>query len=292
MTPRPHDALFRSAFEHPAHAAAELRHVLPRELADAIEWSELRLEPGSFVDPKLADRHTDLLFSTSIDGHRALVYVLLEHQSTPDARMPFRVLVYMVRVWARWTNDHPDDPLPAIIPVVVTSTATDDELRSRALATFPMLALSLLRDGRDEHALFRNLETWAAAYAAVAAAPTGLHAFERLMRYVELRLPDEQFERFRARLVELAPTTEAEVMRYSERLIAEGEAKGREQGREQGRLDALRETLRAQLRSKFAGLDTSTLTRIDAASPSELERWLERVVIENDLDAVFRDDRH
>src|SRR5690606_35658178 len=62
MTSSPHDALFKSAFENPQHAAAELRHILPTELTHAIDWSSLRLEPGSFIDPKLADRHSDLLF--------------------------------------------------------------------------------------------------------------------------------------------------------------------------------------------------------------------------------------
>ncbi len=336
MTTRPHDALFRSAFEHPEAAAAELRHVLPRELVEAIDFTTLRLEPGSFVDPHLADRHTDLLFSTSIAGRPAHVYLLLEHQSTPDPRMPLRLLVYMVRIWERWTDTNPEDPLPPIIPVVVMhpthgppmptrlhdlvapppasipglahsvpdfritiddiSFATDGELRSRSLAAFPMLALSLLRDGRDEASLFANLETWAAAYAAVAAAPSGIHAFERLMRYVELRLSDEQLATFHARLIELAPTTESMVMRYSERLIAEGEAKGEAKGEArgllQGRLETQRDILRRLLARRFGTLDLSTLARVDTAESAELEVWLDRIVLAADLDAVFRDDRH
>ncbi|MBC8072562.1 MAG: Rpn family recombination-promoting nuclease/putative transposase, partial [Deltaproteobacteria bacterium] len=84
MTSRPHDALFRSAFEQPAHAAGTLRHVLSADLAAAVDWRTLRLEPGSFVDPELADHHTDLLFSARLGGAAALIYVLLEHQSTAD----------------------------------------------------------------------------------------------------------------------------------------------------------------------------------------------------------------
>jgi predicted transposase YdaD len=61
VTSRPHDALFRSAFEHPADAAAQLRHALPPTLVDAIDWSTLRAEPGSFIDPELEGRESDLL---------------------------------------------------------------------------------------------------------------------------------------------------------------------------------------------------------------------------------------
>ena len=59
MTVRPHDALFRSAFEDPEHASAELRHVLPEALAVALDWSTLRTEPGAYVDSQLADRYSD-----------------------------------------------------------------------------------------------------------------------------------------------------------------------------------------------------------------------------------------
>lgn len=81
-------------------------------------------------------------------------------------------------------------------------------------------------------------------------------------------------------------------MRYSERLIAEGEAKGEAKGRVEGRLEAQRDILRTQLARKFGPLDASTLARIEAATPAELERWLERIVLAEDLDAVLRDETH
>lgn len=49
VTKTPHDALFKSVFQQPENAAAELRHVLPAEHVGAIVWSTLKLEPGSYV---------------------------------------------------------------------------------------------------------------------------------------------------------------------------------------------------------------------------------------------------
>ena len=63
VTKTPHDALFKSVFQQPENAAAELQHVLPPEHVAAIDWSTLKLEPGSYVDEALADQHSDLLFS-------------------------------------------------------------------------------------------------------------------------------------------------------------------------------------------------------------------------------------
>jgi hypothetical protein len=55
---------------------------------------------------------------TRSDGD-ALVYLLMEHQSTFNARMPLRLLRYMVRVWDRWERDHPTGKLPIVFPVVL-----------------------------------------------------------------------------------------------------------------------------------------------------------------------------
>ena len=79
-------------FSNPENAASELRLVLPAPLSAAIEWSTLELCPGSFVDPRLSQQHTDLLFKVRYAGHDAHLYVLFEHQSTEDSLMPSRIL--------------------------------------------------------------------------------------------------------------------------------------------------------------------------------------------------------
>jgi predicted transposase/invertase (TIGR01784 family) len=83
-------------------------------------WSTLRLENGHYVDGELANSYSDLVYCAKLDGREALVYVLFEHQSTGDPRMPFRLLRYEVRIWDRWLDDQKGaTTLPAIIPVVL-----------------------------------------------------------------------------------------------------------------------------------------------------------------------------
>jgi hypothetical protein len=80
MTARPHDALFKWAFEAPTDAAALLRELLPPAVRDAISWDTLEGASGSFVDLALADRHTDLLFAVRLRTMTSpLAYLLLEH---------------------------------------------------------------------------------------------------------------------------------------------------------------------------------------------------------------------
>ena len=121
MSSSPHDALFKAVFGRAEHARGALRSVVPPAVAEALDWATLAPCPGNFVDPVLRESYTDVLFSvTWRGGGEALVYVLFEHQSTCDARMAFRCLRYLVRIWEHWLNDHPNaSALPMIVPVVL-----------------------------------------------------------------------------------------------------------------------------------------------------------------------------
>ena len=121
MTPRPHDALFKRAFKSPTDAASLLRQLMPLELRDAIVWSSLKIETGSFVDALLADRHNDLLFTARLrTGARDILYLLLEHQSTRDPGMPLRILSYDSRLWDHFRDERPRALLPPITATVVS----------------------------------------------------------------------------------------------------------------------------------------------------------------------------
>lgn len=96
------------------------RSVLPPAVVQRLDLATLTALQDSFVDAALKDRETDLLFSVALAGRPALIYLLLEHQSTVDARMPFRLLRYMVLAWEAFLAREPKATrLPAIIPVVV-----------------------------------------------------------------------------------------------------------------------------------------------------------------------------
>ena len=118
---RPHDKYFRTVFSNTADAASMLRAYVPEALAVTLKWSTLSLLPGRFVSPDWRDSEADLLFSVEQTprGTPVLVYVLLEHQSSPDRWMPLRVLNYCLQVWLRWRNRHTQDRrLPLVVPLV------------------------------------------------------------------------------------------------------------------------------------------------------------------------------
>jgi predicted transposase YdaD len=122
VSTKPHDRLVKHTFGDPRHAAGELRLVLPAALTARIDWQTLALEPGSFVDAELGERHCDLLYRAAVDGRTALIYLLFEHQSEADPLMPLRLLRYVLRVWDRWLSSHKKaQKLPAVLSLVLHS---------------------------------------------------------------------------------------------------------------------------------------------------------------------------
>jgi predicted transposase YdaD len=128
-TTTPHDALFKAAFETPEQAAALFKQLLPPIITEAIAWDTLARESGTFVDPALRKRQSDLLFSVKLadlENQRAeqnrsvLVYLLLEHQSSNDNDMLLRMLEYLVRIWKRHRKAN-KGRLPIIIPTLISN---------------------------------------------------------------------------------------------------------------------------------------------------------------------------
>lgn len=98
----PHDSVFRRIFGVSENAASQLRAVLPSDLAGRLDLGQLAQVPATFIDESLKRRHSDLLFTAPLDGRDAFVYVLVEHQSSSDPLMAFRMLRYITRIWDRF----------------------------------------------------------------------------------------------------------------------------------------------------------------------------------------------
>ena len=136
----PHDKFFKETFSRPEVAREFFQTYLPSRLAAALDWRTLRVEPGTFVDERLTARHSDLLYSVQVAGQPVLLYCLFEHQSTVDPDLPFRLLVYMVRIWEQWRKQAgPGVKAPAILPLVLYQGVQAWSV-SRRFAAFRRLA--------------------------------------------------------------------------------------------------------------------------------------------------------
>jgi predicted transposase/invertase (TIGR01784 family) len=316
----PHDAVFRRVLGEPANAASQLRAVLPAAVVDRLDLSRLALVSGSFVDDSLRWRHSDLLFTVPLQGRQALVYVVVEHQSSQDPLMPLRMLRYVLRVWDRYVYEHPEVTLlPVVIPVVVyhhrrpwtASTQVldmldlDPQVTDALVEYLPRMRFVLDDLSRvDEQALRARPVTapvrMTLLLLKIAAGNPDLA--DDLQRWTgDLRAVLDRpggVDLFAAllryielvgeapadqlhKLVEtLGPEAEEAYVTTAEKLRAEGEVPGEVRGRA--------EALMQLLTLKFGPLPPAARGVVHAASIEQLETWTARVLTADTLEHVLR----
>ena len=325
MTSTPHDSLVRAVFGRPEHAAGLLRSILPKEVAACLDWSRLSLVHGSFVDPELRQRHCDLLFRVPLAGREVFIYLLFEHKSAPERLAPLRLLRYQVRIWDPWLEGRATSSPPLIIPIVLyhgprawqystqiadvfdvdpdlraaleehlprqrfrledLSEYPDDELRERSISALGRLTLLSLKHARHSEDLMARLVASAALFREVFAAPSGLEALERVLRYnllVSDHVEPAELSALLARSV--AQEVGDTVMSVGERLIEQGRLQGREEGIALGE----REVLLRLLRARFGEPTEDVCRRIREAPRSSLETWIERILHAATIEDVFQ----
>ena len=243
-------------------------------------------------------------------------YVLLEHQSTVDPLMAFRLLRCMVRIWEGWLDERPAARrLPAILPLVVAQ-ATGRWTAARAfedlIATASPLRLLLAPSTPSFRYLLKELRTTPDAelgdddVAIVLKAMKHARARDFLARFeaaaADLRqlLGDDRSLRLLAALMhyllEVRPAEESDAFVALVRRAAGPRAGDtamtaadhlREEGRKEGSRSAEIRALVRQLTRRFGSLDSSTLQVLEVSSADERELWFDRVLTAATLSDVF-----
>jgi predicted transposase YdaD len=319
----PHDQFFKELMTQPGVASAFLRERLPEAVTALFADMEPRLESGSFVDPEFRSQHSDLLFSLDLkSGEPALVYILFEHKSYPDALVAFQLLRYLIAVWYRYLGGGGGKPLPVIIPMVVYHGAESWNVPMSFSALFdpdPALAgivpdfryflsdlgaqadhelsrFALLRSGlmalkhatRDADIVsieaIVTAEIWHDLFCGVV-----IKYIFRAFRQIDR----DEVARLLTTIKEKAGP--AMVSNIAQEWIDEGKAlglrqgivEGMEQGIAEGRAQGQARLLTRQLTRRFGPLPAEVTSRIDAAGTETLETWADKLLDARTLDEVF-----
>ena len=116
-TPTLHDAVFKQFLTHPETARDFLDIHLPPTLRKLCDLNTLQLASGSFIEDDLRPYYSDVLYSLKAGNGDGYVYCLIEHQSTPDKHMAFRLMRYAIAAMQRHL-DAGHKTLPLVIPVL------------------------------------------------------------------------------------------------------------------------------------------------------------------------------
>ena len=80
-----------------------LLEIVAEHLVSHLDFSQLTHINRSFIPDNLREQESDLVytmpFRSESNTEELLIYILIEHQSTIDTTMGFRVLFYMTQIW-------------------------------------------------------------------------------------------------------------------------------------------------------------------------------------------------
>lgn len=263
-TSTPHDAVFKTFLHHPETARDFLEIHLPADLQTLCDFNTLKLESESFIETDLRTRYSDVLWSVHTRDGDGYVYVVIEHQSSADPHMAFRLLRYALAAMQRHL-DAGHKELPLVIPMLFYHGCRSpypyslcwldefaDPVTARQLyaSAFPLVDITVVPDDEimahrrmallelmQKHIRQRDLmgliDQLAALLLTGCANDTQLQA---MFNYI-LRAGDEsRFNEFMQEMAQRIPHHKERLMTIAERLRLDGLQEGLQQGKREAAL--------------------------------------------------------
>ncbi|MFO5833661.1 Rpn family recombination-promoting nuclease/putative transposase [Klebsiella pneumoniae] len=159
-TSTPHDAVFKQFLTQADTARDFLAIHLPPALRQRCDLDTLQLESASFIEESLRAWYSDVLWSLKTASGEGYIYVVIEHQSSPDAQMAFRLMRYAIAAMQRHL-DGGHTKLPLVVPMLFYHGATtpypwslnwldcfaDPQLASELyISPFPLVDVTVIPD--------------------------------------------------------------------------------------------------------------------------------------------------
>ncbi|HBM9260033.1 TPA: Rpn family recombination-promoting nuclease/putative transposase [Citrobacter freundii] len=221
-TSTPHDAVFKTFLHHPETARDFLDIHLPAELRMLCDLNSLQLESESFIEADLRSRYSDVLWSLHTRNGDGYVYVVIEHQSSAEPHMAFRLLRYALAAMQLYSS---------AFPLVDITVVPDDEI----MAHRRMALLELMQKHIRQRDLMGLIEQLTTLLLTGCANDTQLQA---MFNYI-LRSGDEsRFNEFMQEMAQRIPQHKERLMTIAERLRLDGLQEGLQQGKEVGKREA------------------------------------------------------
>jgi predicted transposase/invertase (TIGR01784 family) len=302
-TPTPHDATFRQFLTQPDIARDFMDIHLPADLRAICDLSTLKLESGSFVEDDLRQYFSDVLYSLRTTAGEGYIHVLIEHQSSPDKHMAFRLIRYAIAAMQRHLEAG-HKKLPLVIPILFYTGKRspypystnwlqefdDPELAGKLYCNaFPLVDVTVIPDDEimchrsmaaltllQKHIRQRDLAELTDRLSAILlggylSSPQVIS----LVHYIIQAGESSDAEAFIRELALRVPQNEEELMTIAQQLeqkgiekgIELGEQRGIEKGIEKGRQEEALKIARTMLQN---GLDHNTVMKMTGLTADDL----------------------
>lgn len=296
-TSTPHDAVFKTYLSHPDTARDFLQLYLPETLLKVCDLRTLHLESGHFVEDDLRPFYADILYSLKTTAGDGYIYALIEHQSTPDRHMAFRLMRYAIAAMQRHLeNGH--KTLPLVIPILFYQGRRspypwslnwldnfDDSMLAHQLysGAFPLVDITVIPD--DEIMRHRSMAALTLVQkhirqrdmAQLLDKLTHLLMLEQmsgqqiavLIKYMAQAGEAQDIRALFYGLAQRVPQHGGMLMTLAETWLAEGREKGIKEGIKEGKRQALLQVAAAMLNR---GLDDDAILEMTGLTRDELQR--------------------
>ncbi|CBG91519.1 Rpn family recombination-promoting nuclease/putative transposase [Citrobacter rodentium] len=303
-TSTPHDAVFKTFLRHPETARDFLDIHLPASLRKRCDLQTLKLEPTSFIEDDLRTYYSDVLWSLKTGEGDGYIYVVIEHQSTPDAHMAFRLMRYAIAAMQQHL-DAGHKRLPLVVPMLFYHGADSpypfslnwlDEFTDPALAhqlysaAFPLVDITVIPDDEimqhrrvalleliQKHIRRRDLlglvEQLASLLISGGANDRQLKSLFNYLQRQHGHTP--RFSMFLEEVAERVPQHKERLMTVAERfrnaILRKGIRQGKQEGKEEGLIEGQRAAARRIARTMLEeGIDHQTIQRLTGLSAEEM----------------------
>ncbi|HHQ4049470.1 TPA: Rpn family recombination-promoting nuclease/putative transposase [Citrobacter freundii] len=262
-TSTPHDALFKTFLKYPETARDFIEIHLPSRLRILCDLTTLELKPASFIEENLRAYYSDVLWSMKTSEGDGYIYVVIEHQSSPDIHMAFRLMRYAIAAMQSHL-DAEHDTLPLVVPMLFYhgidtpypfSLCWLDEFDNPALAhqlylsAFPLVDITVVPDDdimqhrrvallelMQKYIRRRDLMGLADKVASLlTTGTTNDSQLKALFNYLLIQHGHKpRFSRFMRKLAQQVPGYKESTMNIVEKIRRAGQRKGLREGMQRG----------------------------------------------------------
>ncbi|EMT6574713.1 Rpn family recombination-promoting nuclease/putative transposase [Providencia rettgeri] len=113
----PHDAAFKGFMSKIDNARDFFYIHLPDHIKQLCDFDTLTITNSSFIDKQLRSRLSDVLYSVGTQQGEGYLYMLVEHQSTPDKLMSWRMMHYAFLAMNQHLQQGHSE-LPLVVPIL------------------------------------------------------------------------------------------------------------------------------------------------------------------------------
>ena len=299
LTPTPHDALFKQFLTHPPTARDFLQLHLPPTLLHLCDLNTLKLESGSFIEENLHACYSDMLYSLKTGKGDGYVYCLIEHQSSPDKHMAFRLMRYAIAAMQRHLEAG-NATLPLVIPLLfyhgqvtpypysmnwLQEFLEPEIARQLYGSDFPLIDITVIPDDLimthrriailellQKHIRQRDLaELLEQLVTLLLEGYTTQEQLTSLINYM-LQVGDTAApEVFLRELAQRIPRHEERLMTIAQKLEQKGRVEGQQEGRRKGHMEGEHAAALKIARSLLAnGMDRATVVKMTGISEDDM----------------------